>query len=186
MPVSCQDPEDEPGVRTWTRTHHTNETSSDTASGNLKHDTSFIKFIGVLNEIQESETVLKAKMGEARNEAHLILGGPPGLSLPSIHTATNTSPPSMSRQAETLSPASPQNNLPAVSPMTIRIPSLKRQRSEHISSTQPPQDVSDWISPLLSNRLRSVLDSRKTEVQNKEMNTISIILHHFDQFGSNA
>ena len=75
---------------------------------------------GVLNEIQASEADMKAKMGEARNEAHLLLGGPPGLSLPSIHAATNTSSPSSSsQQADLMSPALLQGTQPTAPPMTI-------------------------------------------------------------------
>ena len=100
----------------------------------------------VLNEIQESEADMKAKMGEARNDAHLLLGGPPGLSLPSIHAATNISSPSSSSQpTDPTSPSSAplQGTLPVAPPMTIRIPSLKRQRSEQNASSlqQLSQDV---------------------------------------------
>jgi hypothetical protein len=86
---------------------------------------------GLLTEMQDSEAAMKAKIGEARNDAHLLLGGPPGLSLPPIHTATNISSSSLSSvQDEPQSLAHSQHAPQAVSPMTIRIPSLKRQRSE--------------------------------------------------------
>jgi hypothetical protein len=98
---------------------------------------------GVLNEIQQSEAAMKVKMEEARNNAHLIMGGPPGLSLPPIHSATNsTSPSSSSVPPEPMSPSCHHNNQSAVSPMTIRIPSLKRQRSElTASSSHQPVDM---------------------------------------------
>ena len=76
---------------------------------------------GLLTEMQESEAMMKAKIGEAQNDTHLLLGGPPSLTLPPIHTATNiTSPPPSSLQDELRSSAWSQNAQPVVSPMTIR------------------------------------------------------------------
>ena len=78
---------------------------------------------GALGELQASEESLKAKMVEAWNDAHLILGGPPGLSLPPIHATASI--PSSSFQPETSPPISTQSNQAAPSSGTIHIPSLK-------------------------------------------------------------
>lgn len=82
-----------------------------------------------LDELQASEEALKTKMVEAKKDAHLILGGPPGLSLPPILPSTSNNPTSPP-QAETLPSSSNPTNQMAASSRTIRIPSLKRPRTD--------------------------------------------------------
>ena len=108
----------------------------------------------VVDELQESEIAMKAKMGDALNDAHLVLGGPPGLSLPSIHAATNISSSSLQAETSSSSAAGSQDSQPTTSPMTIRIPSLKRPRPEHAQGQVSPDVHMDVLE--VQNQLQQV------------------------------